>query len=194
MIELTKKQENNQEIEKKIEPIAQLRNVKGNSVYITDPEGNRLEIKTTNYGSQIVFTQDEAGKSLAIEERENGIKFYHISSDSTGLPSSHEIRPDQTEIIYFYDVNGNLQHYVEMKPNGDRISTLLGVHGSIYSIEQRQIGGTVFQVWLNEKNETKEGMLWLHPDGEVSTYGKKEAINELIKKFGRFLDGVIEVS
>ena len=159
MIELTKKQGNHQEIDKISETIVQLRNVKGNSVYITDTEGNRLEIKTTDYGSQIVFTQDETGKSLAIEERENGIKFYHISSDSTGLPSSHEIRPDQTEIIYFYDVQGNLQHYVELRPNGDRISTLLGTQGSIYSIEQRQIGGTIFQVWLNKKNETKEGMV-----------------------------------
>lgn len=190
MIELTGSQKKECEVNKLSENIVQLRNVQGNSVYITDPEGNMLEIKSTDCGSQIVFTKDEAGKALAIEERENGTRLYHISSDSTGLPSTHEVRPDQTEIIYFYDTQGKLQHFVELKTNGDRISTLLGVNGTIYCIEQRQIGGIIFQVWLNENNKTQEGMVWLHSDGDISKYGDIEAIEEIFKKFSRFLDGV----
>ena len=190
MIQLTKNINNESEINEISTDIVQLSHIKGKSIYITDPEGNRLEIKKTDDGAKIVFTRDEIGKSLAIEERKNGTKIYHVSSDSTGLPSSHEIRPDQTEIIYFYNAKGTLQHFVELKTNGDRVSTLMGPTGSIYSIEQKQIGGIVFKAWLYESSEHKEGMIWLHPDGEISTYGNEGVISELFKKFSKFLDGV----
>lgn len=170
--------------------LVQLRHIKGDSVYITDPEGNKIEIKTTIDGTKIVFTIDEEGRCLAIEERLNGTRLYHISCDSTGLPSSHEMRLDQTEIVYFYNSVGNLQHFVELKRNGDRVSTILGKDGSIYSIEQKQVGGIVFQAWLKKENLPQEGMVWLHSDGEVSTYGNKEAVNELISRFPKFFDGV----
>lgn len=191
MIELTK---NSHSLNKTSqEEILQLRHVKGSSVYITDPEGNMLEIKTTEEGSKIVFTRDESGKCLAIEERVNGTKLYHVSSDSTGLPSTHEIRTDNTEIVYFFNIQGNLQHLVELKTNGDRVSTIIGQNGSIFSIEQKQIGGIIFQGWVYKDNVPKEGMIWLHSDGTVSTYGSKSVVDELYKKFSRFLDGVAEI-
>lgn len=182
MIELVKNQNNID--------LVQLKHLKGDSVFITDPEGNKIEIKTTEDGTKIIFTKDESQKSLAIEERPNGTKLYHISSDSTGLPSSHEIRADKTEIIYFYNLSGNLQHFVELKTNGDRISTILGSDGSIYSVEQKQIGGIVFQAWLCNQNQPKEGMIWLHPDGEFSSCGDKDVIDDLIKRFPKNFDGV----
>lgn len=170
--------------------LIQLRHIKGESVYLTDPEGNKIEIKTTSDGTKIVFSKDEEGRCIAIEERLNGTKVYHISSDSTGLPSSHEIRTDQTEIVYFYNSLGNLQHFVELKTNGDRVSTILGKDGSIYSIEQKQVGGISFYASLRKDNEPKEGMVWLHQNGEISTYGNKEAINEIIARFPKHFDGV----
>lgn len=170
--------------------LVQLRHIKGESVYMTDPEGNKIELKTTPDGTNIVFTKDEAGRRIAIEERANGTKLYHISSDNTGLPSSHEVRADKTEIVYFYDVSGSLQHFVELKPNGDRISTLVSKDGSMYSMEQKQIGGIVFQGWIVSKNAPKEGMIWLHPDGEISSYGDAVVTSEIFRKFSRFLDGV----
>jgi len=187
MIELTK---NTNELTQIAPALVQLRHISGESVYISDPEGNKIEIKTTLDGSKIIFTKDEEGRSLAIEERSNGTKLYHISKDSTGLPSSHEVREDQTEIVYFYNLEGNLKHFVELKPNGDRISTIIGPQGSIYSIDQKQIGGIVFQGWVPKGNDTKEGLVWLHPEGDVSTQGDKEIITELLNKFSRFLDGV----
>ena len=187
MIELTK---NTNELTQIAPALVQLRHISGESVYISDPEGNKIEIKTTLDGSKIVFTKDEEGRSLAIEERANGTKLYHISKDSTGLPSSHEVREDQTEIVYFYNQEGSLKHFVELKPNGDRISTVMGQEGSIYSIDQKQIGGIVFQAWVPKNNDTKEGLVWLHPEGDVSTHGDKEIIAELLNKFSRFLDGV----
>ena len=97
---------------KSSDEIPQLKNTSGKSVFITDPEGNKIEIKTISDGTKIVFTKDENGKSLAIEERINGTKLYHISKDSTGLPSTHEIRSDLTELIYFYNTCGKLQHFL----------------------------------------------------------------------------------
>ncbi|OGI07907.1 MAG: hypothetical protein A3I68_02365 [Candidatus Melainabacteria bacterium RIFCSPLOWO2_02_FULL_35_15] len=187
MIELSK---NTNELTEIVPALVQLRHLSGESVYISDPEGNKIEIKTTAEGTKIVFTKDEEGRSLAIEERANGTKLYHISKDSTGLPSSHEVREDKTEIIYFYNQEGYLKHFVELRPNGNRISTVMGKEGSIYSIDQKQIGGIIFQAWIPENNEIKEGLVWLHPDGEVSTHGHKEVILELLNKFHRFLDGV----
>src|SRR3989338_11308819 len=164
-MELTK---NTNELTETTPALVQLKHISGESVSISDPEGNKIEVKTTSDGTKVVFTKDEEGRSLAIEERANGTKLYHISKDSTGLPSSHEIREDQTEIVYFYNLEGNLKHFVELKPNGDRISTVMGPEGSIYSIDQKQVGGVVFQAWISKNNETKEGLVWLHPDGEVS--------------------------
>ena len=187
MIELTK---NTNELIEITPALVQLKHISGESIYINDPEGNKIEIKTTSDGTKIVFTKDEEGRSLAIEERANGTKLYHISKDSTGLPSSHEIRKDQTEIVYFYNQEGSLKHFVELKPNGDRISTVMGPEGSIYSIDQKQIGGIVFQAWISKDTEMKEGLVWLHPEGEVSTHGDEEVISELLNKFSRFLDGV----
>ena len=187
MIELTK---NTNELTEMAPALVQLKHISGESIYINDPEGNRIEIKTTAEGSKIIFTRDEEGRSLAIEERPNGTKLYHISKDSTGLPSSHEVREDQTEIVYFYNLEGNLKHFVELKPNGDRISTVMGPEGSIYSIDQKQIGGIVFQAWIPKTDEMKEGLVWLHPECEVSTHGDKEVVSELLNKFSRFLDGV----
>ena len=172
-------------------PLVQLRHVSGKSVFMRDPNGNHIEIKTAVDGTKIIFTQDEEGRTLAIEERKDGTKLYHISKDSTGLPSSHEIRQDQTEVVYFYNSQGSLQHYVELKPNGDRVSTVVGRSGAVYSIEQKQVGGIVFQCWISGDNDLKEGMIWLHPEGEVSTYGDKEIISDLSKKFSRFLDGTV---
>ncbi len=188
MIELTN---NTKEITQISTELLQLKHLKGESVFMTDPEGKRIECKTTEEGQRIVFTKDETGKSIAIEERSNGTKLYHISSDSKGLPSSHEVRTDETEIVYFYNASGSLQHFVELKSNGDRVSTIISENSSIFSIEQKQIGGTVFQGWVKNENESKEGMVWLHPDGEVSTHGDKDIISELIKRFSRFLDGVV---
>lgn len=173
----------------KKEEILQIRKFKGSSVYITDPEGKRLEIKTTEDGTRLVLTEDENGKSLAIEERANGTKIYHVSSDNSGLPSSHEVRPDQTEIVYFYNEKGTLQHFVELKTNGDRISTVLTENGSIFSIEQKKLGGIVFQAWVKDA-QPKEAMIWLHTDGEISSHGDKEVIQALQKRFSKFLDGV----
>lgn len=191
MIELTKSQQiNKDEINKISGELAQLKHVKGESVFMTDPEGNRIEFKATEDGANIVFTRDESGRSIAIEERTNGTKLYHISSDNTGLPSSHELREDQTEIVYFYNATGSLQHFVELRPNGDRVSNVISEDGSIYSMEQKQIGGIIFQAWTHKNNEPKEGMIWLHPDGEVSTHGDSKVIAELFNKFARFLDGV----
>lgn len=170
--------------------IVQLSHIKGESVFVTDPEGKRIEFKYTTDGSTMVFTKDEEGRGLAIEERANGAKLYHISSDSTGLPSTHEIKEDQTEIIYFYDSVGTLQHFVEMKTNGDRISTILDKNGSMYSIEQKQVGGVVFKAWKTNEAEVKEGMVWLHQDGDVSEYGDNEVVSELYSRFAKFLDGV----
>lgn len=170
--------------------LLQLKHVKGESIYIVDPEGKKIEFKTIGDGTKIAFVQDENGRGIAIEERTNGTKLYHISSDSTGLPSSHEVRADDTEIVYFYDSNGNLQHFVELKPNGDRVSTVISENGSIYSVEQKQIGGIIFQAWVRENTDAKEGMIWLHPDGEVSTHGDEKVINKISKKFSKFLDGV----
>ena len=187
MIELTK---SSNELIEATSALVQLKHVSGESIYISDPEGNKIEIKTTSEGTKIVFTKDEEGRTLAIEERANGTKLYHISKDSTGLPSTHEIRDDQTELVYFYNQEGNLKHFVELKPNGDRISTVMGLEGSIYSIDQKQIGGIVFQAWIPKNNETREGLVWLHPEGEVSTHGDKEIVSELLNKFSRFLDGV----
>ena len=171
--------------------ILQLRHIKGNSVFMTDPEGSIAEIKTTDDGAKMVFTKDEQGKTLAIEERKNGTRLYHISSDSTGLPSTHEIRLDKTEIVYFYNAVGDLKHFVELKPTGDRISTVLADSGAIYSIEQKQIGGIIFHGWLSQKEESKEGMVWLHPDGEISSHGDEIVVKDLMSKFSRFLDGVV---
>lgn len=187
MIELTK---NSNEISKISGELLQLRHIEGKSVFMTDPEGNRIEFKTTDDGSNIFFTKDESGRSIAIEERKNGTRLYHISSDNTGLPSSHEVRSDETEIVYFYNALGNLQHFVELKPNGDRVSTVISDKGSIYSMEQKQIGGIIFQAWTRKDNEPKEGMIWLHPDGEISTHGDKDVVSELYNRFSRFLDGV----
>lgn len=170
--------------------IVQLSHVKGESVFITDPEGKRIEFKYTEDGSTMVFTKDEEGRGLAIEERSNGAKLYHISSDSTGLPSTHEIKEDQTEIIYFYDSVGSLQHFVEMKTNGDRVSTILDKNGSMYSIEQKQVGGIIFKAWKIEENETKEGLVWLHQDGDISEFGAESVVSELYTRFSKFLDGV----
>lgn len=177
-------------VTKTSEELLQLKHVKGESVFMTDPEGNRMEFKVTDDGTNIVFTKDEGGRAIAIEERVNGTKIYHISKDNTGLPSSHELRADQTEIVYFYNAKGNLQHFVELRPNGDRVSTIISENGSIYSMDQKQIGGVIFQAWVNLENETKEGMVWLLPDGEVSTHGDQTIIDELFTKFSRFLDGV----
>lgn len=171
--------------------LVQLKNIKIPSFFITDPEGGKIEIKKTE-DRHIVFTSDGTGKALAIEERTNGTKLYHISEDSTGLPSSHEIRPDKIEIVYFYNKEGVLQHFVELKSNGDRVSTILGQNGTLYSIDQKQIGGIVFQAWIRDGKAPKEGMIWLHPDGEVSTYGNKSVILELKSRFARFLDGITD--
>lgn len=187
MLELTKKSEI---VSKPSGDLLQLRHVKGESVFITDPENSTIEIKTVKDGTKIVFAKDENGRSIAIEERLNGTKLYHLSSDNMGLPSSHEIRVDQTEIVYFYNVTGKLQHFVELKPNGDRVSTVIAEDGTICSIEQRQIGGIIFTVWTNDKNEPKQGIVWLHPDGEISSTGDKVVVDEIFKKFTRFLDGV----
>ena len=187
MLELTKNTSKSTEISP---ALVQLKHISGKSVYISDPEGKKLEIKTVSDGTKIVFTKDEEGRSLAIEERANGTKLYHISKDSTGLPSSHEVREDQTEIVYFYNTEGSLKHFVELRPNGDRISTVLGPEGAIYSIDQKQIGGIVFHAWIPKINGTKEGLVWLYPTGEVSTHGDKEVVSELLIKFSRFLDGV----
>ena len=190
MIELTNNICSPNETKPISEEMVQLRHLKSESFFMTDPEGNKIEFKKTNDGTEVVFTKDENGKVLAIEERPNGTKLYHISSDSTGLPSSHEIRADQTEIIYFYNALGFLQHFVELRTNGDRVSTLIGENGSIISIEQKQIGGIVFQAWLRFGDEPKEGMIWLHPDGEVSTHGDSDVITELFSRFPKFFDGV----
>ena len=172
------------------EEVVQLSHVRGESIFINDPEGNKIEIKTTDDGRKIVFTRDEGGRSIAIEERDNGTKLYHISCDSAGLPSSHEVRLDRTEIVYFYNASGILQHFVELRPNGDRVSTILTGNESIYSIEQKQIGGIVFTGWQRNKNNPKEAMVWLHPDGDVSTYGDDEVVVQLFSKFSKYLDGV----
>ena len=190
MIELTRNTGNLSGLTKISDKVIQLSHLKGESVFMTDPEGNRIEMKVTEDGTKVVFTRDEEEKSIEIEERENGTKLYHISSDSTGLPSSHEIRPDKTEVVYFYGLEGNLQHFVEIRPNGDRVSTLFGDNGSIFSIEQKQIGGIVFSAWLNKNNETKEGMIWLHPDGEISKHGDESVIAELFTRYPKFFDGV----
>ena len=187
MTELTK---STNEVKPISTELLQLKYIKGESVYMTDTEGNRIEFKTTDEGARMVFTRDETGRSIAIEERTNGAKLYHISSDNTGLPSSHEIRSDQTEIVYFYNALGSLQHFVELRPNGDRVSTLILENGSIFSIEQKQIGGIVFQGWVHKDKDSKEGMVWLHPDGEISTHGDKAVVAELFTRFSRFLDGV----
>ncbi len=187
MLELTK---NTTELTEITPALVQLKHINGDSVFIKDPEGNKIEFKTVSDGTKIIFTKDEEGRNLAIEERPNGTRLYHISHDSTGLPSSHEIREDQTEIVYFYSQEGSLKHFVELKPNGDRVSTVMGPKGSIYTIDQKQIGGVIFQAWVSKNNEIKEGLVWLHPDGEVSTHGDKEIISELVNKFSRFLDGV----
>ena len=176
--------------DKESTPLVQLRHVEGLSVFIEDPEGKRIEIKTTLDGSKIIFTQDEDGRNLAIEEKANGTKLYHISHDTTGLPSSHEIRADKTEIVYFYNAQGSLQHFVELRPNGDRVSTVIAGNRIIYSIEQKQIGGIGFHAWTTFNGELKEGSVWLHPQGEVTTVGDKEIVDDLMKKFSRFLDGV----
>ena len=189
MIELTKNASNLSEISTLSSAVVQLSHIKGESVFISDPEGNRIEIKTTVDGGKIIFTKDEGGRSIALEERENGTKLYHISCDSTGLPSSHEIRPDQTEIVYFYNAVGSLQHFVELKPNGDRVSTILS-EGSIYSIEQKMVGGIIFSGWHRNSNDPKEGMIWLQPDGEVSTYGDEKIITEILSRFPKYLDGI----
>jgi hypothetical protein len=188
MLEVT----NNTNIVKKEVPseILQLKHIKGESIFITDPEGNKMEFRTTEDGARIAFTKDEVGRGIAIEERTNGTKLYHISSDSTGLPSSHELRTDDTEIIYFYDAKGILQHFVELKANGDRVSTIISENGSIYSVEQKQVGGIIFQAWVRENNDPREGMIWLHPDGEVSTHGDDGVIKQITRKFSKFLDGV----
>ena len=188
MIELSTKLNKTSKIS---EDLIQLRHLRGDSVFMSDPDGNKIEIKTTDDGTKIVFTKDEIGKSLAIEERTNGTKVYHISSDCAGLPSSHEVRSDNTEVVYFYNTTGNLQHFVELKVNGDRVSTILSGNGSIFSVEQKQIGGVVFQGWVCEKDLPKEGMVWLHPDGEVSRHGDKDVVSELLKRFSKFLDGVV---
>lgn len=189
-MELTKHTENNALAKcEAVSELVQLRDFKGETVYMKDPEGKSIEFKVAEDGTRLTCTKDENGKCMAIEERDNGTKIYHISSDSTGLPSSHEVRADQTEIIYFYDQSGKLQHFVELKTNGDRISTILEDNGSIYSIEQKQIGGVVFQAWLRDE-QPKEGMVWLHPDGEISTHGDNDVVDALTKKFARFLDGV----
>ena len=190
MIELTRSTAKPSEINTLSKAVVQLGHVKGDSVFISDPEGNRIEIKTTDDGRKIVFTQDEGGRSIALEERENGTKLYHISCDSTGLPSSHEVRADQTEIVYFYNVVGILQNFVELKPNGDRVSTVLTDNGSIYSVEQKMVGGVVFSGWNRINNDPKEAMIWLHPDGEVSTYGDQKVITEICSRFSKYLDGV----
>ncbi|MBI2995749.1 MAG: hypothetical protein HYY52_03475 [Candidatus Melainabacteria bacterium] len=190
MIELTRNISSTSETTPISAGLVQLKHLNGSSTFITDPEGSKIEIKTTEDGTKIVFSKDEEGKTLAIEERANGTRLYHISSDSTGLPSTHEIRSDQTEIVYFYNSTGCLEHLVELKPNGDRISTIIGSNKAIYSIEQRQIGGTLFTGWLHIGSETKRGIVWLHPDGEVSTRGDETVIADLLKKFSRFLDGV----
>ena len=187
MLELTK---NTNKLTEITPALVQLKHINGKSVYMNDPEGNKIEIKTTSDGTKILFTKDEEGRSLAIEERPSGTKLYHISHDSTGLPSSHEIREDKTEIVYFYSQDGNLKHFVELKPNGDRTSTVMSSDGSIYAIDQKQIGGIIFQAWVSKNDKAKEGLVWLHPDGEVSTHGDKEVIAELLNKFSRFLDGV----
>jgi len=168
--------------------IVQISHIKGESVFMTDPEGKRIEVKYTEQGSKIVFTRDSEGRAIAIEERVNGTKLYHISSDSSGLPSSHEIKDDQNEIVYFYDVVGKLQHFVELKNNGDRISTILDIN-LMYSIEQKQLGGIVFKAWKVTPEETFEGMVWLHQDGEVTEYGTEDVIADIYAKFSRFLDG-----
>ena len=190
MLEITKNINVPYETKLPSQELVQLRHISGESVFISDPEGNRMEIKTAKDGTKIIFTKDEAGKSLPIEERPNQTKLYHVASDSTGLPSTHEIRPDNTEIIYFYNAEGKLQHFVELKSNGDRISTLINSDGSIYSIDQKQIGGIIFKAWLRNNNEPKEGMVWLHPDGETSTHGDFSVISDLFTKFKKFLDGV----
>ncbi len=190
MIELTKGTKELTKTGSLSSDVVQLSHVKGESVFMSDPEGNRIEIKTTSDGRKIIFTKDEGGRSIALEERENGTKLYHISSDSTGLPSSHEIRPDQTELVYFYNVLGSLQHFVELKPNGDRISTVLSDNGSIFSVEQKQVGGVVFTGFHRSNNAPSEAMIWLHPDGEISTYGDEKIIAEIYSKFSKFLDGV----
>ena len=170
--------------------LLQIQHIKGESVFMTDPEGNRIEFKTTADGTSIVFTRDENGRAIAIEERINGTRLYHISKDNTGLPSSHELRAtDQTEIVYFYNAVGNLQHFVELRSSGDRVSTIIS-ENTVFSMEQRQIGGIIFKAWIGNANEKKEGMIWLLPDGEVTTYGDSSVVEELFTKFSRFLDGV----
>ena len=191
MAELTKLINNNiAAIEKNIAcELMQLNHLNIDSVFLTDPEGKRIEIKS-NKERSIGFSKDENGKSVAIETRKNGTKVYHISKDHLGLPSSHEVRTDKTEIVYFYNSEGELQHFVELKPNGDRISTILNKDGSLYSIEQKQIGGIVFQAWIRNKKVQGEGMIWLHPDGEITTYGNENVILELKSRFAKFLDGI----
>lgn len=186
MIELTQ----NTKTEPISNDIVQLSHIKGDTIFMTDPEGSQIEIRTTK-DRKIVFTKDNQGHTIAIENRNNGTRLYHISSDATGLPSSHEIRKDKTEIVYFYNQDGKVQHLVELKPNGDRISTIIMNNGSLYSIEQKQIGGIIFQAWLrSEDKEPKEGMIWLHPDGELSIHGNTSVICDLKARFSKFLDGV----
>lgn len=191
MAELTKLINNVEEVKDQFisNELVQLSHINIDSVFLTDPEGKRIEIKS-NKERNIVFSKDENGKSIAIETRKNGTKIYHISKDHVGLPSSHEVRSDKTEIVYFYNVEGKLQHFVELKPNGDRISTILNKDGSLYSIEQKQIGGIVFQAWSCNGKSKSEGMIWLHPDGEITTYGNEFIISELKSRFAKFLDGV----
>lgn len=166
--------------------LVQLKNLYTTSVFLTDTEGKRIEIKETIDGSKILCTEDEAGTKIAIEERLNGTKIYHVSQDASGLPSSHEIRNDNTEIVYFYNQEGRLEHFVEIKENGDRLSTVLCKTGTVYSIEQKQMGGIVFKAWKGEI----EGLVWLHTAGDISTYGDEDVIQNLKKKFSIFLDGV----
>ncbi len=190
-MELTKSTENTIKTSEALSnEVPQLSHIKGQSIFLTDTEGHKLEIKNTEDGSKFVFTKDEEGKTLAIEERKNGAKLYHISADATGLPSSHEMRLDKTEIVYFFNATGSLKHYVELRGNGDRISTVLSDNGSVYSIEQRQIGGIIFQGWLKSSSDLREGMVWLHSDGEISTHGDDVVIKDLLSKFSRFLDGL----
>ena len=67
----------------------------------------------------------------------------------------------------------------------------MGPKGSVYSIEQKQLGGIIFQAWIQKNGDLREGTVWLHPDGEVSTHGDDEIISVLFSKFRRFLDGVV---
>jgi hypothetical protein len=156
------------------------------STFVNDGEGNVLGFHKLDNGNSLVYTTDAEGIDVAIEHCPDGSKTFHMAKDSKGLPAMHEFRPDHSEFIYLFNAEKRLEKTVELKANGDKITSWYSPNGRDLIVqEQRQKGGILFRM----SNSFAEALIWLHADGTLESHGNERLIKHLRKSFANYLDG-----